>query len=116
MKLGCIGLKGGMDLGGQDLRAQIYGQEQILEPPHLSTFKRRGGGGGPELRAHLSDDHDQSTRINGAHRILEPPHLSTFKWRGGGVQNRGRTSLMAMIRAPGSMVHKKSHPSQPLFF
>jgi hypothetical protein len=30
------------DLGGQNLRAQIYGQGWILEPPRHSTFK--GGG------------------------------------------------------------------------
>jgi hypothetical protein len=40
------------DLGGQDLRAQIYGQGSIPEPPHHSTFKARGGG--LELDMHLS--------------------------------------------------------------
>jgi hypothetical protein len=31
-------------------------REAIPDPPRLSTFKRRwGGGGGPESRAHLSD-------------------------------------------------------------
>jgi hypothetical protein len=40
------------DLGGQNLRAQIYGQGWIPEPPCHSTFKV--GGGGPELDAHLS--------------------------------------------------------------
>jgi hypothetical protein len=58
MKLECIGLKGGMDLGGQDLRAQIYGQERIPEAPRHSTFKRRGGGGGPESSAQLLKGQD----------------------------------------------------------
>jgi hypothetical protein len=39
------------NLGGQILRAQIYGQGSILEPPFHSTFK---GGGGPELSVHVS--------------------------------------------------------------
>ena len=43
MKLEHIGLKGGMDLGGQDLRPQIYSQERIPEAPHHSTFKWKGG-------------------------------------------------------------------------
>jgi hypothetical protein len=72
-----------MDLGGQDLRAQIYGQERIPEPPHLSTFKRRGGG----VRNRGRTSPTATIRAPGSTTHIgfqEPPRLSTFKRRGGG--------------------------------
>jgi hypothetical protein len=87
-------------LGGEDPRAQIYGQDPIPEPPRLSTFKRRGGGGGgPESSTHLSDGYDQSAQINDAQEIPDPHCLSTFN-KGGGGPESGASSQWPRSKRP----------------
>jgi hypothetical protein len=64
------------------LRAQINGAYRIPDPPCLSTFK--GGGGGPESGAHLSDGPDQRARINGDEDHSGPPPPAFLPLSGGG--------------------------------
>jgi hypothetical protein len=56
------------NLDGRDPRAQINGAHWILEPPHLSTFKRRGWGGsrigGAYLRWLRSEHPDQRRTLD----------------------------------------------------
>jgi hypothetical protein len=70
------------NLGGQNLRAQIYGQGTILDPRRRSTFNKGGGGSGIE-RAGF-DGLDWGTRIYGQDWIPDPLCLSTFNKGGGG--------------------------------
>jgi hypothetical protein len=79
-------------LDGRISRAQINDMHGIPEPPRLSTFKRRGGGG-LESGVHLFNGRDHDAQINGARGDSgPPPNLSTFKRRGGGSGIR-RTSF-----------------------
>jgi hypothetical protein len=71
---------------GPDLCAQINGTYWIPDPPHLSTFKR--GGGGPESGAHLSNGPDQCAQINGDKDHSGPPPAFLPLSGGGGVRNR----------------------------
>jgi hypothetical protein len=108
-------------LDGRISRARINGAHRIPEPPRLSTFKRRGGGGGPESGVHLFNGRDQSARINGAQGDSGPPPPPPLAFLplsggGGGVRNQARIFPTAEIKAPGSTALRRSHPSQLLCF
>jgi hypothetical protein len=73
------------NLGGQNLRAQIYGQGWIPDPLHRSIFNKGGGGGSKIVRASFNGL-DRGTHFYGLDWILDTFGLSTFN-KGVGVQN-----------------------------
>jgi hypothetical protein len=89
------------NLDGRDQCARINDAHWILDPPRLSTFKRRGGGGcTPESRGALlqwlqSESPDQRCIGN-----LDLPRLSSFNQRGSfprRVTSRATTPLQPIF-------------------
>jgi hypothetical protein len=103
-------------LDGRISRARINYAHRIPEPPRLSTFKRRGGGGsgigGAPLQRSRSERPDQRR----SRRFRTPPPAFLPLSRGGGVRNQARIFPTAEIKAPGSTTLRRSHPSQLLYF